>query len=138
MASIHTHVETFGLAERLDLVTKVTAKAAMRSATRRVTARGRTLARGMAPSKTGIGKKGIVSKNRSAGTLFIGRVYPSGPHAHIMKWQDQGTGERHKRDGQPTGEIEPQYFFERASMILDKEAPGIFDDAISAALAGII
>lgn len=134
MASVHTHVETFGLQSRFELFTAVGAKKAFRKGARRVGSRGRTLARAGAPVKTGLSKAGIRSSVRSTGTVSTTKIYPSGPHRHITIWQDQGTGERHKRDGQPTGMVEAQFFFERASLVLDGEVSDIYESVIDEAL----
>lgn len=132
--SVHT-IGTELLVANLDAFTAREGKAALRSGVRRATSRGRTLVRAGAPVKTGIGRAGIRSVNKSAGITAVGKVYPSGAHAHIMRWQDQGTGGRHKHNGQYTGVIEPQYFFERGATELEPEIQGIFDTAILEALA---
>jgi hypothetical protein len=97
--------------------------------------RGVVLVRQKAPSRTGVGKRGIKSTTHSFGVVVTARIFPSGPHAHIMKWQDQGTGERHKHDGQSTGLVEPQYFFERTATELDLVAWEIIDSSIGRALS---
>lgn len=133
--SMSVHVDTFGLQQKFEIFTSRGARMALRKGARRAGSRGRTLARAGAPVKTGVGRAGIRSTTRSVGDVAIARVYPSGPHAHIMRWQDQGTGERHKRDGQPTGMVEAQFFFERAKLMLDGEVDGIFESVITDALA---
>lgn len=136
MSGVKVDVLTFGLEKKLDLFasTEGEAKRAVRSAMTKVGTRGRTLVRQKAPARTGIGKRGIKTSTRTASTLIVTRIYPSGPHAHIMKWQDQGTGRRYKRNGQYTGELEPQYFFERTETQLADLAPQIIDDAIGSAI----
>jgi hypothetical protein len=129
------HVDTHGLQQRFEVFTSRGARAALRKGARRAGSRGRTLARAGAPVKTGVGRAGIRASTRGAGDVVITKIYPSGPHAHIMRWQDQGTGERHTRSGRSTGMVEPQFFFERAKLILDGEVEGIFDGVIDEALA---
>jgi hypothetical protein len=124
-------VEMHDLAEKFTAFTDVQAKRALRSATSRAGSRGRALVRAKTPVKSGLSK----ATTRSAGTTAVARVYPGGPHAHITRWQDQGTGPRHKRNGQYTGFVEPQYMFERAKLELDPEVYGIYLEAVQAALA---
>lgn len=135
MADVHVHVLTYGLADKFELFTSVGARAALRKGARRAGARGRTLTRAGAPVKTGIGRAGIRSTTRGFGNVAIAKVFPSGPHAHIMRWQDQGTGERVQHStGRHTGRVDAQFFFERAKLQLDGEVDGIFESVIDDAL----
>ena len=130
------HVNSHGLPEKLSLFTSVEAKRAIRTAVGRAGQRGRTLARAGAPVKTGAGRAGIRSTSvRGLSNTAIAKVYPSGPHAHIMRWQDQGTGPRHTKTGASRGMVSPQFFFERAALRLEDELPAIMDAEIDKALA---
>jgi hypothetical protein len=129
------HVLTFGLPERIDVLKDVELKRANRNAVSKAGTRGRSLVRATIPTRTGLAKAGIRKTTKSAGAVAISRVFPSGPHRHIAIWQDQGTGPRHKRNGQYTGIIEPQYFFERAAADLEGYLPGIMDAEVAAAIA---
>lgn len=135
MATMSVHVDTHGLAEKFSLFNETQARRALRSATSRAGVRGKNLVKRKVPVKTGIGKAGIRSMSRGGGATAIAKIYASGPHAHIVRWQDQGTGPRHKKNGQYTGIVEPQYFFERATVELDAEVDAIFTAAIDMALA---
>lgn len=134
-AIITTHVETGALEAKLALFTESGARRALRSATSRAGVRGRNLVRQKTPVKTGVSRAGIRSVSRSAGATAIARIYPSGPHAYITRWQDQGTGPRHKKNGQYTGMVEPQYMFERGAAELDGEVEAIYNAVFDAALA---
>lgn len=133
---VRIHVDTFGLEDKFALFTDVQARAAMRSAMTRVGVTGKNLVKAKTPVKTGLSKAGIRSKSRGAGTTYGALIWPSGPHAHITKWQDLGTGPRNKRStGQYTGMVEPQYMFERSAVELDEQAGAIVDRAISSAIS---
>lgn len=132
---VRLHVDTFGLQDKFALFTDVQAKAAMRGAMTRIGTRGKALVKAKTPVKSGASRAGIRSKSRGVGTTYGALIWPSGPHAHITKWQDLGTGPRHKRNGQYTGLVEPQYMFERSAGELEALAPGIVDDAISKAIS---
>jgi hypothetical protein len=130
------HVDSHGLPAKLSLFTSVEAKRAIRTAVGRAGQRGRTLVRQGAPVKTGLGRAGIRSTSvRGLSNTAVAKIYPSGPHAHIMRWQDQGTGERHNRHGASRGMVSPQYFFERGALRLDGELPTIMNAEIDKALA---
>jgi hypothetical protein len=130
------HVDSHGLPERLSLFTSVEAKRAIRTAVGRAGQRGRTLARAGAPTKTGAGRAGIRSSSvRGLSNTAAAKVYLSGPHAHIMRWQDQGTGDRHTHTGADRGVLGPQHFMERAALRLDDELPLIMEAEIDKALA---
>jgi hypothetical protein len=132
---LFVHVDTHGLQDKFDVFTSRGARSALGKGARRAGARGRTLTRAGAPVRTGIGRAGIRSTSRLAGDIAIARVYPSGAHAHIMRWQDQGTGEREQHStGRRTGMVEAQFFFERAALALDDELPAIFDSVVNDAL----
>ena len=134
MSQIGIHVLTYGLPARIDILKDAELKRANRNAVSKTGTRGRQLARAMAPKRTGIGAAGIRKISRGAGSVAIAKVYPSGPHAHVMRWQDQGTGPRHKRNGQYTGFVEPQYFFERAAAPL----PDYLEAAMAAEVGSAI
>ena len=134
MSGVSVHVLTFGLPEKLDVLKDVELKRANRNAVSKAGTRGRSLARGMAPSRTGVGRAGIRKSMKSAGGTAVSKVYLSGPHRHIMLWQDQGTGERHKRNGASTGMVEPQYFMERAADALEGYLPVIMEAEVEAAI----
>jgi hypothetical protein len=111
VASIRLNVDTNGLPEKLSVFTHTQAKQAVRS-----------------------GRAGIRSSTKTVGYTVTGRVFPSGPHAHIMRWQDQGTGPRHTKRGADRGSLVPQYFFERGAEQVRVELPAIIDAAIEAGL----
>jgi hypothetical protein len=135
MPSLKVKVDTNGLPEKLSVFTHVEAKRAVRSGVSKTVSRGRTTVRRLAPARTGIGRAGIRSSTRTVGYTVTGRIFPSGPHAHIMRWQDQGTGPRHtRRTHAYRGEITPQYFFERGAMQVADELPATMDLAIEDAL----
>jgi len=134
VASLRVKVDTHGLPEKLSVFTHVEAKRAVRGGVSKAVGRGRTTVRRLAPAKTGIGRAGIRSSTRTVGYTVTGRIFPSGPHAHIMRWQDQGTGDRHTRKGADRGSLTPQYFFERGAIQIETELPVIMDAAIEAAL----
>ncbi len=135
MASLKINVDTNGLPEKISLFTHAEAKRAVKSGVSKSVLRGRNTVRRLAPVKTGIGKAGIRSSTKMVGYTARGRIFPSGPHAHIMRWQDQGTGPRHtRRTHAYRGEITPQFFFERGAMQIEVELPVIMDAAIEAAL----
>jgi hypothetical protein len=131
------HVDTYGLADRLERFarTEGEAKRGVRSAMVKIGGKGRTLVRQKTPSKSGASRRGITATTKSAGVDIVTTIYPAGPHAHVTRWQDQGTGPRHKRNGQYTGIIEPQYMFERTSGELDLIVGAIVDEAMAAAIA---
>lgn len=134
MPSIKLHVDTNGLPEKLSVFTHVEAKRAVRSGVLKIVARGKSTVKRGAPVRTGVGKAGIRSSTKTVGYTITGRVFPTGPHAHIMRWQDQGTGDRHTRRGANRGTVTPQYFFERGAMQVEAESGVILDAAIEAAL----
>jgi hypothetical protein len=134
VASLKVKVDTNGLPEKLSVFTHVEAKRAVRSGVSKSVGRGRTTVRRLAPVRTGIGRAGIRSSTRTVGYTVTGRVFPSGEHAYIMRWQDQGTGDRHTRRGADRGTIIPQYFFERGADQIEAELPVIMEAAIEAAL----
>lgn len=134
MASLKVTVDTNGLPEKLSLFTHAEAKKAVRGGVGKAVSRGKSVVKRGAPVKTGIGKAGIRSSTRTRGYTVTGRIFPSGPHAYIMRWQDQGTGERHTRRGANRGSLVPQYFFERGAMTVETELPAIMEAAIEAAL----
>jgi hypothetical protein len=134
VASIRLNVDTNGLPEKLSVFTHTQAKQAVRSGVSKSVGRGRTTVRRLAPSKTGVGRAGIRSSTKTVGYTVTGRVFPSGPHAHIMRWQDQGTGPRHTKRGADRGSLVPQYFFERGAEQVRVELPAIIDAAIEAGL----
>jgi hypothetical protein len=134
MSSVSVHVLTFGLPEKLDVLKDRELKRANKSAVSKAGTKGRSLARAKAPDKSGKGKAGIRKTTKSVGGTAVAKVYLSGPHAHIMYWQDQGTGKRYKRDGQSTGRVEPQYFMERAAADLEGYLPGIMEAEVAAAI----
>lgn len=134
MASLKVTVDTNGLPEKLAVFTHIEAKRAVRSGVAKAVSRGKTTVKAGAPVKTGIGKAGIRSSTRTRGYTITGRIFPSGPHAHIMRWQDQGTGDRHTKRGANRGTIEPQFFFERGAIQIDAELSGLMDIAIEGAL----
>jgi hypothetical protein len=125
---------TAPLEAKFSAFTDRTAKTALRSATSKAALRGKSLVKAKTPVKTGASRAGIRSMTRSAGATALARIYPSGPHAHVTRWQDQGTGERHKRNGQYTGRVEPQYMFERSQVELEGEVDQIYETAIALAL----
>lgn len=132
-AFITTHVETGPLEAKLALFTESGARSALRAGMTRIGNRGRRL---VVQKETWLTNADIGKKSRVVGAVGFARIYPQGEDRHIIRWQDQGTGPRHKKsNGQYTGRVEPQYFFERASAELDAEADGIMDDAVNAALA---
>jgi len=133
---VRLHINTFGLEDKFALFTDVQAKAAMRGAMTRIGTRGKALVKAKTPVKSGQSRAGIRSKSRGVAGTYAALIWPSGPHAHVTKWQDLGTGPRHKRkNGQYTGMVEPQYMFERSAGELEASAPGIVDDAISKAIS---
>jgi hypothetical protein len=133
---IGVHVDTHGLPEKLSLFTSVEAKRAIRGAVTKAGQRGKTLAKAGAPVKTGAGRAGIRSSSvRGLSNTAVAKVYLSGPHAYIMRWQDQGTGERHNKHGASRGFVSPTLFMERAAIRLEDELPLIMDEYIDAALA---
>lgn len=134
MASIRLSVDTNGLPEKLSVFTHSQAKQAVRSGVSKSVLRGRTTVRRLAPAKTGIGRAGIRSSTKTVGYTVTGRVFPSGAHAYIMRWQDQGTGERHTKRGASRGSLTPQYFFERGAMQIQAELPATMEAAIEVAL----
>jgi hypothetical protein len=135
VASLKVKVDTNGLPEKLSVFTHTQAKQALRSGVGKTVTRGRNTVRRLAPRRTGIGAAGIKSTTRTRGYTITGRVFPSGDHAHIMRWQDQGTGPRHtRRTDAYRGEITPQYFFERGAMQIEAELPVALDVAIEAGL----
>lgn len=134
MSGVSVHVLTFGLPEKLDVLKDRELKRANRTAVSKAGTKGRSLARGMAPTRTGVGRAGIRKSMKSSGSIAVSKVYLSGPHAHIMRWQDQGTGYRHKRDGQGTGRVEPQFFMERAADALEGYLPMVMDAEVEAAI----
>jgi len=130
------HVDTHGLPEKLSLFSSVEAKRAIRGAVGKAGQRGRTLARAGAPVRTGIGRAGIRSTSvRGLSNTAIAKIYLSGSHAHIMRWQDQGTGDRHTHSGADRGMVGAQHFMERAAIRLEDELPLIMNEYIDAALA---
>lgn len=131
---VSVHVLTFGLPEKLDTLKDRELKRANRNAVSKAGTRGRSLARASAPSRTGVGKAGIRKTMKSAGGTAVAKVFLSGPHAHVMLWQDQGTSERHKRSGASTGSVEPQYFMERAADALEGYLPVIMEAEVEAAI----
>lgn len=134
MSGVSVHVVTFGLQGKLDMLKDVELKRANRSAVSKTGTKARSLARAHAPTRTGIGRAGIRKTMRSSGTTAVAKVFLSGPHRHIMIWQDQGTGDRHKRDGQSTGRVEPQYFMERAATEVEGWLPFIMEREVAAAI----
>jgi hypothetical protein len=134
MSGVHVHVLDFGLQLKFDALKERELKRANKTAVSKAATRGKTLAKGMAPKRTGVGAAGIRKTSASGGVVAIAKVYVSGPHAHIMRWQDQGTGERHKHDGQSTGMVEPQYFMERAGGALEGYLPAIMEAEVEAAI----
>ncbi len=133
---MRVHVDSHGLSEKLSLFSSVEGKRAIRTAVGRAGQRGRTLARVGAPTRTGIGRAGIRSSSvRGLSNTAVAKVYLTGPHAHIMRWQDQGTGDRHTRLGADRGEVGAQHFMERAAIALEDELPRIMDAEIDKALA---
>jgi hypothetical protein len=120
VTSIKTHVLTYGLSAKFDALKDREAKRALRSGVSKTATKGKSFAKALAPEKSGKGKAGIRKTSASGGSVSVAKVYLSGPHAHIMYWQDQGTGKRYKHDGQSTGRVEPQYFMERASAMLEE------------------
>lgn len=130
------HVDSHGLPEKLSLFASAEAKRAIRTAVGRAAQRGRTLARAGAPTKSGLGRAGIRSSSVSGlSNTAVAKVYLSGPHAYIMRWQDQGTADRHTRAGADRGEVGAQHFMERAAIRLEDELPAIMDAEIDKALA---
>lgn len=130
------HVDSHGLPEKLSLFTSVEAKRAIRTAVGRAGQRGRAIARANAPTRTGVGRAGIRSTSvRGLSNTAVAKVYLSGPHAHIMRWQDQGTSDRHTRSGADRGEVGAQHFMERAAIRLEDELPLIMNAEIDKALA---
>jgi hypothetical protein len=131
------HVDTHGLPDRLERFcsTEGEAKRALRSAMVKIGGKGRTLVRQKTPSKTGASRRGIKSTTKVLGVEFTTTIFPSGPHAHVTRWQDQGTGPRHKKkNGQYTGIVEPQYMFERSATELDVVAAMLVEDSIGSAI----
>lgn len=135
MPSLKVTVDTNGLPEKLSVFTHVEAKRAVRSGVSKAVTRGKAVVKKGAPVRTGIGRAGIRSTTRTVGYTVTGRIFPSGPHAYIMRWQDQGTGPRHTRRGAYRGEVTPQYFFERGAIVINDELHAIMDAEIDAALA---
>lgn len=130
------HVDTHALPEKLTAFTKAQARSAIRSAVSRGAQRGRVYARAGAPTRTGVGRAGIRSSSvRGLANTAVAKVYLSGPHAHIMRWQDQGTADRHTRSGADRGEVAAQHFMERAAIRLEDELPRLVDEEIDKALA---
>lgn len=134
MSGLVVKVDTNGLQEKLRFFTDVEAKNALRLATRRVGNHGRDLVRSAAPKKTGVGAAGIKSTMRSSGSTAVARIYPSGPHAHIMRWQDQGVVSRHTKKGANRGALPALHYFELAAATLEITAGLTFDAAIQEAL----
>lgn len=134
MASLKVKVDTNGLPEKLAVFTHTQAKQAIRSGVSKTVTRGKNTVRRGAPVKTGVGRAGIRSSTRTVGYTITGRVFPTGPHAHIMRWQDQGTADRHTRKGANRGSLVPQYFFERGAIQIEAELPVALDTAIEVAL----
>lgn len=136
MSRMRIHVDTHGLEEKLTAFSKTQARAALRTAVSRAAQRGRGYARAGAPSKTGIGKAGIRSSSaRGLTNTAVAKIYLSGPHAYIMRWQDQGTGERHTHSGASRGYVSAQHFMERAALRLEDELPLVVTAEIDKALA---
>jgi hypothetical protein len=118
VSGVSVHVLTYGLAEKFAVLKDREAKRAQKAGVSKTATKGKSIARSLAPEKSGKGKRGILKTSASGGGIALAKVYLSGPHAHIMYWQDQGTGKRYKKDGQSTGRVEPQYFMERATTTL--------------------
>jgi hypothetical protein len=135
MSGVSVHVVTFGLPEKLDMLKDRELKRANKSAVSKAGTRGRSLVKATIPVKTGVARAGIRKTTKSAGGTAVSKVFPSGSHKHIAIWQDQGTGGRHKKNGQYTGFVEPQYFFERAATDLEGYLPGIMEAEVAAAIA---
>lgn len=139
MSGIHVHVDTHGLQDRLAVLKDREVKTAIRRAVSKAGTRGRTIARRLAPVGTGpdagTGRAGISKTSTRGGTTATCTIFLGGPHAHIMKWQDQGTGKRSTRRGANRGTVEPQYFMERAATELEGWLPLITDLEVDAAIA---
>lgn len=136
---IRVHVDTFGLQDRLAALGDRELKRAIRSAVSKAGTRGRTIARAGAPVRTGAGRAGISKTSTRGGDTATCTIFLGGPHAHIMKWQDQGTGRRSTKGrrgkrAHSTGSVEPQYFMERAASALEDWLPLIMDLEVDAAL----
>jgi len=134
MSGVSVHVLTFGLPEKLDVLKDRELKRANRNAVSKAGTKGRSLVKATIPVRTGQARAGIRKTTKSAGGTAVAKVFPSGPHRHIAIWQDQGTGERHKKNGQSTGRVEPQYFFERAATALEGYLPVIMEAEVEAAI----
>jgi hypothetical protein len=134
VSGVGVHVLTFGLADRLEVLTARELKKANKSAVSKAGTKGRSLVRAKTPVKSGLSKAGIRKTTKSAGGAASARIFPGGPHAHVTRWQDQGTGERHKQDGQSTGMVSPQYMFERSAAELEGWFPVIMDAEVAAAI----
>lgn len=133
---MRVHVDTHGLPEKLSAFSQAEARRALRTAVSRAATRGRTIARQGAPVKTGVGKAGIRSSSaRGLTNTAVAKIYLSGPHAHIMRWQDQGTNDRHTHSGADRGMVGAQHFMERAAIRLEDELPLIVEVEIDKALA---
>lgn len=132
--SLAVRVNLNGFDEKLRFFTDVEAKKAIRSGIRKAGVKGRDLARTGAPKKSGVGAAGIRSTQRSSGLTSVARIYPSGPHAHIMRWQDQGVPSRHTRSDANRGRLPALHFFEQAAAVLDVWAPLVLEEEITAAL----
>jgi hypothetical protein len=134
--SISVRVDTHGLQDRLAVLKDREVKTAIRRAVSKAGTRGRTIARANAPVKTGAGRAGISKTSTRGGDTARCTIFLGGPHAHIMNWQDQGTGDRHtKRSHADRGTVEPQHFMERAATDLEGWLPIITDAEITAAIA---
>jgi hypothetical protein len=132
--SVSVHVLTFGLPARIDVLKDRELKRANKNAVSKAGTRGRSLVRATIPVRTGAARAGIRKTTKSAGGTAVAKVFPSGPHRHIAIWQDQGTGGRHKRNGQYTGFVEAQYFFERAAADLEGYLPVVMEAEVEAAI----
>ena len=133
-SGLYVHVDTRGIDGKFRFFTEVEAKKALRSGVRRAGVKGRDLARTAAPKKTGVGAAGIKMKQRSAGVTSIAKIYPSGPHAHIMRWQNTGVPSRHTRTDANRGALPALHFMEQAAAVLEAWAPLILEEEITAAL----
>lgn len=133
--SISVRVDTYGLQERLAVLADREMKRAIRAAVSKAGTRGRTIARAAAPVRTGAGRTGISKTSTRGGTTAKCTIFLGGPHAYIMKWQDQGTGDRHtRRTHADRGTVEPQFFMERAATALEDWLPMIMEAEIEAAI----
>jgi hypothetical protein len=132
--SLKITVDLHGLTDKLRVLSDVEVKSAVRSGVSKIGTAGRTMARGMASKKTGIGAAGISKTTPRGGSTVTCTIYYGGAHAHIMRWQDEGTGRRHKRDGQYTGFLEPQRVMERTAMALEPLCEAIMEVEIEAAI----